>query len=92
MKSNRPWTCREDFQFESVSFLGRKSKWQGTPFWYVIICKENCSAIFCRSNIIFNEEYKQIINIYTSQRKGVDNFYRVPKDLCIFVPSEEFKV
>lgn len=91
MKSKRPWTCMEDFQFPSVSFLQRKEKWKGTPFWYVIICKETNAAIFCKSNIIFNEKYKEKIRIFTQDRKGMDNFYRVPKELCIFVPPNEFK-
>lgn len=92
MKSKRPWTSREDFQFDSVSFLYRKAKWQDTPFWYVIICTETHAAIFCKSDIIFNENYKQTINIFTQDRKGEDTFYRVPKELCIFVDPKEFKI
>lgn len=91
MKSRRPWTTREDFPFESVSFLQRKEKWKETPFWYVIICKETNAAIFCKSSIIFNEKYKEKVRIFTQDRKGIDNFYRVPKELCIFVPPNEFK-
>lgn len=92
MKSRRPWTSKEDFQFSSVSFLNRKAKWQDTPFWYVIICRETKAAIFCKSDLIFKDEYKEKLFINTKDRKGVDNFFRVPKDLCIFVPSEEFIV
>lgn len=92
MKSKRPWTCKEDFPFDSVSFLQRKEKWKDTPFWYVIICKETKAAIICSSNIIFNKNYKEKLYIKTQDRKGFDNFYRVPKDLCIFVPSKEFIV
>jgi hypothetical protein len=92
MKARRPWTNREDFPFPSVSFLSRKEKWKGTPFWYVIICKETSAAIFCNSDIIFEENYKEKLYIKTNDRKGFDNFYRVPKDLCIFVPPEEFIV
>ena len=91
MKSKRPWTCKEDFQFPSVSFLQRKEKWKDTPFWYVIICKETNAAIFCKSEVIFKENYKEKLYIKTENRKGMDTFYRVPKDLCIFVPPEEFK-
>ena len=91
MKSRRAWTTREDFPFESVSFLQRKEKWKETPFWYVIICKETNAAIFCKSSIIFNEKYKEKVRIFTQDRKGFDNFYRVPKELCIFVPPNEFK-
>lgn len=92
MKPNRPWTSREDFHFDSVSFLSRKSKWVDTPFWYVIICSETNAAVFCKSDIVFNKKYKQKIRINTAERYGLDNFYRVPKELCIFVPPNEFKV
>ena len=90
MKSRRPWTCKKDFPFSSVSFLNRKGKWKDKSFWYVIICKETNAAIFCQSNIIFDENYKEKLYINTQDRKGSDNFFRVPKDLCIFVPTEEF--
>jgi hypothetical protein len=90
MKSKRPWTCREDFPFKTVSFLKRKAKWKEDTFWYVIICKETNAALFCRSDIIFNEKYKEKLYINTGQRKGTDEFYRVPKELCIFVENKEF--
>jgi hypothetical protein len=92
MKIKRPWTCREDFPFETVSFLNRKAKWKETTFWYVIICSETQAALMCRSDIIFDEKYKEKIYINTTQRKGTDEFYRVPKELCIFVPKQEFIV
>jgi hypothetical protein len=92
MKSKRPWTNREDFPFSSVSFLSRKEKWKEQHFWYVIICKETKAAIFCNADIIFKENYKQKLYIKTKDRTGLDNFYRVPKELCIFVPPEEFIV
>jgi hypothetical protein len=92
MKAKRPWTCREDFAFETVSFLNRKAKWKEDTFWYVIICTETQAALMCRSDIIFDEKYKEKIYINTAQRKGTDKFYRVPKELCIFVPKQEFIV
>jgi hypothetical protein len=92
MKTKRQWTCREDFPFDSVSFLNRKAKWKDTQFWYVIICSETRAALFCRSDVVFNEKYKQKLYINTGQRKGEDEFYRVPKQLCIFVPPVEFIV
>lgn len=92
MKSRRPWTTKEDFPFPTVSFLSRKGKWKETPFWYVIICKETKAAIFCKSEIIFKENYKEKLYIKTEDRKGIDNFYRVPKELCIFVPPNKFIV
>jgi len=92
MKSRRPWTCREDFPFDSVSFLGRKKKWADQLFWYVIICDETHAALICRSDTIFKPEYQEKIYINTADRKGKDIFYRVPKEYCIFVPPKEFKV
>jgi hypothetical protein len=92
MKSKRPWTCKEDFPFDSVSFLSRKAKWKDNSFWYVIICSETQAAIFCKSDVIFNEGFKETIRIYTQERKGVDKFFRVPKDLCIFVTSKDFAI
>lgn len=90
MKPKRPWTNREDFAFKTVSFLNRKAKWKDTMFWYVIICTETRAALMCRSDIIFDERYKEKLYINTRERKGTDEFYRVPKELCIFVPPNEF--
>jgi hypothetical protein len=90
MKSKRPWTNQDDFNFDTVSFLRRKEKWKDEWFWYVIICSETNAALMCSSDIIFQEKYKQILRINTEDRKGTDIFYRVPKELCIFVPPKEF--
>ena len=90
MKSKRPWTCMDDFAFKTVSFLNRKAKWKEDIFWYVIICSETQAALMCRSDIIFDEQYKEKLYINTAQRKGTDEFYRVPKEKCIFVPTQEF--
>lgn len=92
IKIKRPWTTKEDFPFPSVSFLGRKEKWKDTNFWYIIICNETHAAIFCHSSVIFREQYKEKLYIKTHDRQGRDNFFRVPKDLCIFVPPQEFKI
>ena len=92
MKPKRPWTCKEDFAFKTVSFLNRKAKWKEDTFWYVIICTETKAALMCRSDIIFDEQYKEKLYINTPQRKGTDEFYRVPKELCIFVKNQEFIV
>ena len=91
MKSRRPWTSVDDFNFDTVSFLQRKEKWKDESFWYVIICSETQAMLMCNSNTIFQEQYKEIRKINTGDRKGTDIFFRVPKELCIFVPPEEFK-
>lgn len=88
MKSRRPWVSEETFPFDSVSFLNRKKKWDN--FWYVIICRETRAAIFCHSSVIFHEIYKEKIYIKTSYRNGSDNFFRVPKEKCIFVAPNDF--
>ena len=88
MKSRRPWVSEETFPFDSVSFLNRKKKWDN--FWYVIICRETRAAIFCHSSVIFHEVYKEKIYIKTSYRNGSDNFFRVPKEKCIFVAPNDF--
>lgn len=90
MKSKRPWTSMDTFQFDTVSFLDRKKKWDN--FWYVIVCKETKAAIICHSSVIFHGDYKQKIYINTADRNGTDYFFRVPKEKCIFVPPEEFIV
>lgn len=88
MKSRRPWVSEETFPFDSVSFLNRKKKWDN--FWYVIICRETRAAIFCHSSVIFHEVYKEKIYIKTNYRNGSDNFFRVPKEKCIFVAPNDF--
>jgi len=81
-KTGYPFKDKKSFKFETVSFLARKSKWVSTPFWYIIICKETESLVCCNSDVIFKEKYKEKIAINSYERKGVDEFYRVPKDLC----------
>jgi hypothetical protein len=90
MKVKRPWTSKDTFQFDSVSFLDRKKKWDN--FWYVIICKETLAAIICHSSVIFHDDYKQKVYINNADRKGTDYFFRVPKEKCIFVSPEEFNL
>ena len=78
------FTSRDSFPFKTVSFLSRKSKWKETPFWYVIVCPDTKYAIFAKSEDIFKDKYIENINVNTSDRKGMDKFYRVPKSVCIF--------
>ena len=90
VKHNYPWTSREDFPFDTVSFLGRKKKWEEDNFWYCIICAETKAIIIANSKGIYKDEYAEIRNISTSQRNGKDKFYRVPKDKCWFVHYDNF--
>ena len=82
-KSNYPWTCQEDYPFDSVSFLFRKKKYT-SDFWYMIICRETEAYALCHSTVIFNYKYFDRVDLKKYERKGKDNFYRVPKDLCSF--------
>ena len=84
-KSKYPFTTRESFKFNSVSFLGRKKRLHlKNKFYYIIICRETKFALSCNSEDIFKEEYIQNLYINTSDRKGQDQMYRVQKDKCIF--------
>lgn len=90
MKSKRPWTSKDTYQFDTVSFLNRKKKWDN--FWYVIICKETKAAVICHSSVIFHNDYKEKLYIKTDERNGTDYFFRVPKEKCIFVEPKDFIV
>ena len=85
VKKGYPFTSEEDFKFPTVSFLARKKKWAEIGFWYVIICKETLSMVMCHSDEIFKDEYRVHRNVSTSQRKGSDIMYHVPKEKCIFI-------
>lgn len=84
VKSNISFTTRQSFRFNTVSFLARKAKWKDTPFWYVILCPSTGYAIIAHSSWIFKDEYIENVNVNTSDRKGMDKFYRVPKSVCFF--------
>lgn len=84
VKSRVKFTSRDSFPFKTVSFLARKLKWKETPFWYVIVCPDTKYAIFAKSEDIFKDEYIENINVNTSDRKGMDKFYIVPKSVCYF--------
>ena len=77
------FTCQNDFKFESVSFLGRKSKYP-VSFWYVILCAETSGAVYCKSEHIFKDEYCKKTEANRNGTKGLDIFYRVPKEECKF--------
>lgn len=82
---NVEFTTRDTFPFDTVSFLGRKEKYhKDQPFWYVIISPKTNWFLICNSENIYKEDYKEVVHIDTLYRKGDDNFYRVPKELCHF--------
>jgi len=82
-KVKYPFTCQNDFKFESVSFLGRKSKYP-VSFWYVILCYETSGAVYCESEHIFKDEYCEKKEVNRNGTKGIDIFYHVPKEKCKF--------
>jgi hypothetical protein len=85
VKKNYPFTNRESFKFQTVSFLGRKKRLHEMQnFVYIIICKETEWAISCISPLIYEEQYTEEILIDTIHRNGYDKFYRVPKEKCHF--------
>jgi hypothetical protein len=85
MKIGYPFTNKESFKFNTVSFLGRKERLhQIHPFTYVIICKETNWALAANSNDIFKKEYIQNVHVNSKDRYGDDIMYRVPKQYCKF--------
>ena len=82
VKHGYPFTDAKSFKFDTVSFLGRKKKYG--DFWYVIVCGETEALLLCHSFEIYKEEYREIKTIATSERNGLDEFYRVPKEKCLF--------
>jgi hypothetical protein len=75
----------ETYPFETVSFLKRKKKYANDGIFYYFLLSKQCeSFLFCKSNIIYKDEYYEKCNVNTSQRYGNDEFYRVPKHLCEF--------
>ena len=82
VKHGYPFTDAESFKFDTVSFLGRKKKFG--DFWYVIVCGETEALLLAHSFEIYKEEYREIKTIATSERNGLDEFYRVPKEKCLF--------
>jgi len=83
VSTRRLWTCEEDYKYDTVSFLGRKKKWDTWPFFYCIICSQTRAVVMCVSTTIFKEEYKQ--TRYVVSRDEMDEFYDVPKELCTFI-------
>jgi hypothetical protein len=89
VKHGYPFTSADTFPFDSVSFLGRKRKFG--KFWYVVVCAETEAICICHSDEIYQEKYREIKTIATSERNGLDEFYRVPKDKCSFYADTKTK-
>jgi hypothetical protein len=92
MKKDVSITTQEAF-FKTVSFLSRKKKFADENwFIYFIISNRNGGAICAASDVIFQEKYKVQKHISKDGRKGLEDFYEVPRELCRFISPEEFLV
>ena len=89
VKTNYPWTSKEDFKFDTVSFLGRKKKWEEEGFYYALICKETKAICIAHSSVIYKEDYCEELRIETKDRSGADAFYRVPKNECKWISPQD---
>lgn len=92
VKTGYSFTSVEDFRFPTVSFLGRKKKFHNDEegFYYCIVSRETECIVYCHSSTIYNPEYKEVKEINTEYRKGLDEFYLVPKELCSFVSIADY--
>lgn len=85
VKTGYPFTTRDSFKFNTVSFLGRKERLHKIkPFHYVIVCKETEHAVYCHSSVIYKRDNIEEIKISTQDRNGRDLMYRVDKLDCKF--------
>jgi hypothetical protein len=85
IKHGYPFTNRKSFKFPTVSFLGRKERLHDKKeFHYVILSYETGWALSCVSSQIFKKEYINELEISTKEREGLDCFYRIPKEKCLF--------
>jgi hypothetical protein len=93
VKRGYPFTSVEDFKFPTVSFLGRKKKYHKkheSGFHYCVVCFETGCIISCHSSDIYIEEQRQLKTISKENRKkGLDEFYLVPKEKCTFTQKKE---
>jgi hypothetical protein len=81
------------FPYSTVSFLDRKKKFSKDHlFFYIIISSKTYAALIVRSDKIFKKEYLERLYINTRERSGEDYFYRIPRELCRFVPPEQFLI
>lgn len=79
------WNSEKDFPYSTVSFLGRKEKYsKSNIFWYFLVSNDINNFLFCRSDYIFQEQFKVCIQVDTDKRYGIDIAYHVPKQLCNF--------
>ena len=92
MKKDKAITTPEDF-YKTVSFLSRKRKFAiDNWFIYFIISDVNYGAIWATSDVIFKEEYKVEKYISKDGRKGLEDFYEVPREKCRFILPEDFLI
>lgn len=85
VKVGYPFTSDQDYRFDTVSFLGRKRRLHDIkPFFYVIICKETSAALYCASDVIYDDNHIEYVSVNSENRTGNDKMYRVPVNKCGF--------
>lgn len=85
VKRNYPFTNKDDYSFNTVSFLGRKKRLHDIePFYYLILCYETNSVVYCHSSDIYKDKYREVLSLSKHYRKGKDEMYRVPISSCKF--------
>lgn len=92
VKRGYPFSCEKDFKFDTVSFLGRKKKYHekhDEGFYYCIVCYETSCVLSCHSSDIYKEGQRQLKTMSKKSRKGLDEFYLVPKEKCTFTLLEK---
>lgn len=87
VKRGYPFSCEKDFKFDTVSFLGRKKKYHNRHsegFFYCIVCYETSCVLSCHSSDIYKDNQRQLKTLSKKSRRGLDEFYLVPKEKCKF--------
>jgi len=75
---------KENFQYEMVSFLGRKEKYRRNgEFNYIIISSNHQYALTASSQDIFKKE-NYMTKYAGNGRDGIDEFYQLPKNQVKF--------
>ena len=84
------FTSEKDFKYPTATFLGRKERLHKKhPFHYVVICPTTGASVVAYSSEIYQDEYKVEVVVNQPHRKGLDCFYRIPKNKVQFFNINE---
>jgi hypothetical protein len=80
------FTTVDTFKWDTVSFVARKKKMCDceNPYYYVVINPKTEWFFTSTCTEIFKEDYFTKVGVNTTDRKGQDEFYRLPKELVTF--------